>query len=91
MRPVEARKKGPTRGPGLPDREGGMRGGAAAMRGPPARGGGTLRRHCWASGVDGPSAKWRRRWTAGKRRAGHVWEMKKGVGRRERRPGERAG
>jgi hypothetical protein len=26
VRPVEARKKGPTRGPGLPEREGGVRG-----------------------------------------------------------------
>jgi hypothetical protein len=46
-------------------------------------------RASWASGVGGPSEKWRRRWTAAKRRAGHVWEKKKGVGRRERRPGER--
>jgi hypothetical protein len=53
------------------------------MQGPPDRGGGAARGRCWASVVAGPSARWRRRWTAGKRRAGHVREKKRRAGRGE--------
>jgi hypothetical protein len=88
VQPVEARKKGPTCGPGLPERErharvSGYHAGSTCPRG----------RHC-ARALLGLGRRWAERKVEeeadrGEKKAGHVREKKRRVGRGE--AGERAG